>query len=306
MMLLSRPDHDVLLVKLLERQRQMAETFIRFLMDNPVSGLNDASRLPYAKEDLIDAFANQIANCPSEHVAEDFLSCMAKLSWFQEGVVGENVPVPVLDESAAEKLNEAEFLAYARTVNEHLLLMRKQSEDTRTILRLYAEATAANPHLSPPPKKGRWHWLTSKSAHPRGEPQPVLLGLEGRKLEVLPLVPETGATPDVEDSEPFFEAEVGVYDVAAYRDILPLAVREGGRAIVKYPLVLAATDCYDDPVFFVTVELGEMFHTCNLCTFDGEGRHSNFGHWNLEEGSEVFLQRALKIATPHLKALRAS
>lgn len=305
-MRLSRPNHDVLLVKLLERQQQMAETFIQFLMDNPVSGLNDASRLPYSKEDLIDAFANQIANCPSEQAAEDVLSCMAKLSWFQEGVVGENVRGPVLDESAAERLNDAEFLAYARAVNENVLLMRKQSEDTGTILRLYAEAIAANPHLSPSPKKGRWHWLTSKSAYPQHEPQPVLLGLEGRKLEVLPLVPKTGATPDVEDSEPFFEAEIGVYDVAAYRDILPLAVRKGGSAIVKYPLVLAATDCYDGLVFFVTVELGEMFHTCNLCTFDGEGIHSNFGQWNLGEGSDAFVQRALGIITPHLKALRAS
>jgi hypothetical protein len=305
MKLLSRPDHGVLLVRLLERQRQMAENFIQFLVEKPISGLNDASRLPYPKDDLMQAFANQIANCPSEQVAEDFLSCMAKLSWFQEGVVGENVRPPVLDNTSAEKLSKGEFRAFASKVNEHTLLMRKQSEDTHTILRLYTEATAANPHLSAP-KKGLWHRLTSTSPSPQGEPQPVLLGLAGRELEVLPLVAETSATPDIEDVEPFFEAEVGVYDVAAYRDILPLAVREGGKAIIKYPLVLAATDCYGDPVFFVTVELGEMFHTCSLCTFDGEGRHSNFGHWNLEEGSEAFLQRALTIATPHLKALRAS
>ncbi len=304
-MLLSRPDHGFLLVRLLERQRQMAENFIQFLMERPVSGLNDVSRLPHAKEDLIQAFGNQIANCPSEQVAEDFLSSMAKLSWFQEGVLGENVAPPVLNDGSAGAVSEADLLAYASTVNEHILLMRKQSEDTRTILRVYAEATAANPNLLVP-KKSLWHWLFSKKASPQGEQQPVLLGLEGRELRVLPLVPETRATPDVEDMEPFFEAEVGVYDVAAYRDILPLAARDGGDAVVKYPLVLAATDCYDDPVLFVTVELGQMFNTSNLCTFDGEGRHSNFGHWNLEEGGEAFLQRALAIATPHLKALPAS
>lgn len=303
MMLLSRPDHDDLLIRLLERQRQMAEDFIQFLLDQPIRGLNDSSRLPYPKDDLIEAFANQIANCPNKQVAEDFLSCMAKLSWFQEGVREDHVAAQALDATSAEKLSEPEFLAYASTVNEITLLMRKQSEDAQNILRLYAEATAANPRFSSP-SKGRWDWLPFKSRESQDEAEAVLLGLEGRKLEVLPQVPETGSMPDVEDEEPFFEAEVGAYDVAAYRDILPIAVREGGEPVVRYPLVLAATDCFDDPVFFVTVEVGEMFGTCNLCVFDGEGRHSNFGQWNLKEGSETFLERALAIVRPHLKALR--
>lgn len=303
MMLLSRPDHDDLLVRLLERQRQMAEDFIQFLLDEPIRGLNDSSRLPHPKEDLIEAFANQIANCPNTQVAEDFLSCMAKLSWFQEGVRDDHVAVQALDTTSAEKISDSEFLAYASTANEITLLMRKQSEDTQTILRLYAEATAANSRLSTP-RKGRWHWLSFKRRDSQEEAEAVLLGLEGRKLEVLPRVAESGSMPDVEDEEPFFEAEVGAYDVAAYRDILPLVVREGGKPVVRYPLVMAATDCFDDPVFFVTVELGEMFGTCNLCAFDGEGRHSNFGQWNLKEGDEAFLERALVIVKPHLKALR--
>ena len=230
---------------------------------------------------------------------------MVKLSWFQEGVVGENVMPPVMNEEAAEKLSEDEFRSFADEVSKNIQLMRKQSEDTRNILRLYSEAIAANPHLIQP-KKGFWHRLTSQSARNQEEHEPVLLGLEGREIQPLPLVPQSGAMPDVEDMEPFFESQIGLYDVAAYRDVLPLAVREGGRAIVKYPLVLAATDCYDDPVMFVTVELGDMFRTCNLCSFDGEKKHSNFGQWNLEEGSDAFVQRALAIAAPYLKPLRAS
>lgn len=302
-MILSRPDHDDLLIRLLERQRQMAEDFIQFLLDHPIRGLNDSSRLPYPKDDLIEAFANQIANCPDKQVAEDFLSCMAKLAWFQEGVREDHMAAQALDATSAEKLSESEFLAYASTVHEMTLLMRKQSEDTQNILRLYAEAIAANPRLCSP-RNGRWDWLPFRKRGSQDEAEAVLLGLENRKLEVLPRVPESGSMPDVEDEEPFFEAEVGAYDVAAYRDILPIGVREGGKPVIKYPLVLAATDCFDDPVFFVAVEVGEMFGTCNLCAFDGEGRHLNFGPWDLDDASEKFLERALAIVRPHLKALR--
>ena len=54
-------------------------------------------------------------------------------------------------------------------------------------------------------------------------------------------------------------------------------------------------------VLFITVEKGEMFDTCALCAFDGEGIHHNFGSWDIDQGGETFVERAVEIAKAHLK-----
>jgi len=115
-------------------------------------------------------------------------------------------------------------------------------------------------------------------------------------------VPFGGATPDVVGHRSFFMERLGEYAALAFRDLLPLGARGGGRAVVNYPLVLALVESRNGSVvLFVAVEKGEMFDTCFLCAHDGEGTHRNLGSWDLDLGSEAFLERAITIARAYLK-----
>ena len=108
-------------------------------------------------------------------------------------------------------------------------------------------------------------------------------------------IPLTGSTPDIFNAEPFFLTRSGPYLVLAFRDIEPLAARNGRRAILTYPLVMAVLERNEGGmVFAVTVEVGQMLGTCCLCAFDEGGRHLNMGNWDLALGEDAFVRRALE------------
>ena len=115
-------------------------------------------------------------------------------------------------------------------------------------------------------------------------------------------VPLRAATPDVAGHNAFSMERIGEYAALAFRDVLPSGAKHGGVAIITYPFVLAVCEARDsDVVLFITVEKGEMFDTCALCAFDGEGIHHNFGSWDIDQGGETFVERAVEIAKAHLK-----
>jgi hypothetical protein len=115
-------------------------------------------------------------------------------------------------------------------------------------------------------------------------------------------VPFSASTPDVVGHRSFYMERIGEYAALAFRDVLPLAARDGGAAIITYPFVLAVCEARDGSVvLFVTVEKGEMFGTSALCGFDGDGTHHYFGSWNMDQPDEAFVERAVEIARAQLR-----
>lgn len=110
-------------------------------------------------------------------------------------------------------------------------------------------------------------------------------------------VPINGATPDIFSSEPFHHEFHDGFFYAVFRDIEPMAARNGAGALVKYPFVLAVIDPRSKKaVYFVTVEVGAMFGTCCLCAFSNSGIHLNLGSWEHSQDSERFIGEAMNKA----------
>jgi hypothetical protein len=114
-------------------------------------------------------------------------------------------------------------------------------------------------------------------------------------------IPMDGSTPDIFDSEPFWQETHRDFALFAFRDVMPLAVRNGGHAVITYPLVMAAIERPTNRlVFFVTVENGSMASGHFLCGFNGDGRHLNYGGWDANAVEGDFVERAQFLTTQYL------
>lgn len=281
------------------------------VLEQPYAGMRNLSRLPHSKNDLIQAFLNQIANMPDRRTVSGLCEAIIRLAFFQPRAESHPFCAPGFDTEAAVKMPNADF---AKLAGSYQKLVEAQSADFREIRTWIETALEANPHLLPWYVK-LWHRFRRQGAYsgwdddfievpyvpsnPAGKTRhakrPRLsAAAQHLELEELPL---TGATPDIAEAKPFDERPIGDYLALAFRDISPLGKSVNGRAAVEYPFVLALVRSSDRaPVFFVTVEAGMLFDTYMLCSFDTNGRHSNYGSWSEDAGDDAFVARGLEIA----------
>lgn len=113
------------------------------------------------------------------------------------------------------------------------------------------------------------------------------------------------SAPDIEGAEKFFTDQISNHTVLGFRGCSVMAKRQGGKAVLEYPLVMALLDETGSEVsMFVAAEKGVMFDTCMLGVFTNDGIHMNMGHWDLNAGEEVFLDKARTVFIEYLSRPR--
>lgn len=280
-------------------------------LEKPFAGMRNLSRLPHKKDELIQAFLNQIANMPDRRTVTGLCEAVVRLAFFQHRAESHPFCAQGFDTEAAVNLPNSEF---AKLAGSYQKLVEVQSADLKEIRTWIEKAVGANPHLLPWYVK-LWHRFRRQGAYSGWDDDFIEIryvpsnSIEKKQHAKPPRPPEatrnfdlaelqqTGATPDIADAEPFDMRSIGEYLALAFRNISPVGKRVSGRAVVEYPFVMALARSSDRAsVFFVTVEAGMMFDTHMLCSFDANGLHSNFGSWPKDAGEEAFLARAVEIA----------
>lgn len=280
-------------------------------LEKPDIGLRNLSRLPHGKDDLIQAFLNQIANMPDRRTVIGLCEAAIRLAYFQPRAESHPFCATGFDIDAAGKIPNKEFAELASSYQEIIEAQRADIIDIRTGIE---KALEANPHLRPWYVK-LWHRFCRKGAYsgwdddfieipyvsnnPQSDARKVMQRRKSTRTRNLELeeLPPTGSTPDIAHASPFDKRAIGDFIALAFRNISPIGKRLNGSAVVEYPYVLALIKPSNGAaVFFVTVEAGMMFDTYMLCSFDSNGQHSNFGSWSRDTGDDAFLARAHEIA----------
>lgn len=262
---------------------------------NNIANIIHESKLPRRKVVILFCMLEEISTNSDQAVVNFLATSAIYLSSFQSGFAEGDLPA--MPDSLTRKRHplafwrrpkKADLLNFAENVakSEEMLtaLTQRSSEEARLLYQAVEAAKKDNPHLNP------WWTRSQTQAHvPVAE------------------VPLTGSTPDIFDAEPFWSERHGRFSLLAFRAIAPLAVRNGGRAVITYPLVMAAFEPEAGrPAFLVTVETGSMANGSFLCGFDGTGRHLNYGQWDDEAGEKAFLERAMSVTTGVLDRLIAA